>query len=167
MAKRGRPKKVGPKIVKKRGRPPLPKPNGQEVLTQTEREMPADGDKALEALRTLADLNDQVRAAEVAEIKAKDAHDEAKTELKDAQKALSKKLWELTHKPNLPLFNAAQAEEDVSRIQEQADTGDTGVASEDSPASALEGGAEALVPPPLSVQAPEGSETAVDPSEPF
>lgn len=160
MAKRGRPKGSGKKVIGSipRAKKASAKPNGQEAIKAAEREMP-QGEEAVKALKVLADLNDAVKVLEANEAVAKDEYQEAKAAREAAQKELGEKLWQLTHKPNLPLFDPKQAEADLQQIQEAA--------SAPPAESVLEGGAAAATVPPLALPASDGAQDTLQDDQPF
>ena len=143
-------------------------PNGDAgaPVVKAEQQLP-EGDEAAKAIRELADLNEEVRRMQTQADAAHDDYKAAKDALAASQKALSDRLYALTHKPNLPLFNEAQAEADLERIQAQAESGETGVADEAQPPTALDGGEKAASVPAMTLgEAGVPSDTPAD-SEPF
>ena len=104
MAKRGRPKKLS-----------IVKPKAEEPL-QAQRDIP-QGDEAAEALRELAAMNDRVKRFETVEAEAKSYYQVARGDREEAQQALSERLWQLTHRSEMPLFDTQQADADLNRVQ--------------------------------------------------
>jgi len=108
----------------KKGRvPETPDPQEPTVEVEKGSDPPTlTSETAVQILTELSALNDRAIAAHVQYVALRDKTKEAKTKWDDLAEQVQSRLREVTHPPALPLFDGKQAEEDLTRIQEQAAT---------------------------------------------